>query len=315
MAAHRLLLLAGLLGVASCYNPKIEDGTFMCGPGGLCPEGFSCDNGRCFKGSGSGPGKGGAGPGGGGSGGTSYTPPDASPNAECPICTASVAPPAGWCDPVCQTGCKCTQKCVPGTAENPKAVCVDVTAPPTPVFAACSEANDTCRPGAVCLGDREERPECGAHCFRLCETNRDADCGPEARCLDNLDIMGTSVKYGLCSSQLDVCNPLLPNARCMRGEGHPAGIFSCYVLSLREPDLTVCECTGTRTEGQTCRSMHDCVAGYECITKDGMSLCRQLCTPETSPVPMPLRMACKTVGQKCAKFANGTRYGYCLPGL
>jgi len=60
--------------------------------------------------------------------------------------------------------------------------------------------------------------------------------------------------------------------------------------------------------------MHDCAPGFECIAKDGMSLCRQLCTPDTTSVLPALRLACKNpLTPHCTKFANGTRFGYCLP--
>jgi hypothetical protein len=315
-AMRRLTLLVALASgalAAGCYNPKIDDGTFSCGPNGLCPDGFSCQSGRCFKGAAPGGGTGGTGGNQGGTGGTMAMGSGGVSGTQCPICTAMTPPPAGWCDPICQAGCPCGQKCVPGTSDAPRAVCVDAKEPSTPYFAACAADNDTCKAGSVCLTDRDDHPECGAHCFRLCD-KRDADCGPNARCLDEIDVRGTEVKYGLCSSELDECNPVVLPARCMRGEGRPAGVFACYVLSLKEPDLTVCECAGRRTDGMTCRSMHDCAPGFECITKDGASVCRQLCTPDTSVVLPALRVVCKNpLTPHCTKFANGTRFGYCLP--
>ena len=39
----RRALVAALLLSAACYRPKIPDGAFMCGPGGLCPDGYVCN--------------------------------------------------------------------------------------------------------------------------------------------------------------------------------------------------------------------------------------------------------------------------------
>jgi hypothetical protein len=43
----RALAAAALL--AGCYNPKINDTDFKCGPNNICPMGFSCVNGLCFQ--------------------------------------------------------------------------------------------------------------------------------------------------------------------------------------------------------------------------------------------------------------------------
>jgi hypothetical protein len=46
----------GALGLAaalvSCYSPNPESGALFCADGGLCPEGYTCSQSKCWKGSG-----------------------------------------------------------------------------------------------------------------------------------------------------------------------------------------------------------------------------------------------------------------------
>ena len=271
-----LAVAAGLVAPA-CYNPKIDEGAFFCGDGGVCPEGFGCDHGRCYK----------------------------SAMAECALCTPPAAAAAtGTCDPVCQTGCTCNQQCVPVA---PKPTCVPITTALKEVHAACN-GNEACKPGSLCIPDRGDNAACGSHCFRLCYNH--AQCGPGSRCLDGVGISGTNLSYGLCSSEIEDCSPLGPNAGCLAAN-RPSPAFACYVLSIDEPERTVCECAGTASEGQACKSMHDCRPGLECISKGTESICRQLCTPEG--LGLPVSLACRNPMLRCRRFDIGKpRFGYCI---
>jgi hypothetical protein len=274
----RLLLLGALAGgwlLAGCYNPKIEEGAFACGEGSLCPEGFGCDNGRCHK---------------------------MASAAECELCVAPASSVAGACDPVCQTGCGCGQQCL---ALAPKPMCVEMKATPKAVHETCDTSN-LCTRGSLCVPDRDDNPACGSHCFRLCYKHE--DCGAGSRCLDVVGI-GQTLTYHLCSSEIETCNPI-GAAACGRKDTRPSPPFACYVLSMEEPDLTVCECAGTIDEGKHCENMHDCKPGLECVIRGPESVCRQLCTPDGSNLPV---ITCRNPLFRCRKFDNGHgRHGYCL---
>jgi hypothetical protein len=44
------VVLAGLSGVTACYSPVQPDCGFICGPGGACPDNYSCNgNGQCQR--------------------------------------------------------------------------------------------------------------------------------------------------------------------------------------------------------------------------------------------------------------------------
>ena len=36
----------------------------------------------------------------------------------------------------------------------------------------CDQAKDSCRPGFICLEELGNRPDCGAHCYRLCRNDQ-----------------------------------------------------------------------------------------------------------------------------------------------
>ena len=125
------LILACIGGVAAavhgCYKPAITNGGLACGtsttPSDQCPDGFKCNpvDHMCWKpgtgptgGTGGGTDAGGAGGSGGmagtgGRGGTGGGNADGGPCFDArPNCDPS---DAGICDPFCQTGCGCHQKC------------------------------------------------------------------------------------------------------------------------------------------------------------------------------------------------------------
>jgi hypothetical protein len=96
--ARRLLATAALCALtaaAACYNPHVESGRLKCAPtSGQCPDGFTCVGEFCVSNSGTGM---------GGTGGSSCA------NPIVPLCTPVQT--SDVCDPVCQTGCPCGQRC------------------------------------------------------------------------------------------------------------------------------------------------------------------------------------------------------------
>ena len=117
-------LLLGSLLLFTCYNPQIISGGLQCSAALECPGGMTCSQATtvCYKngeiptaGSGGvGTAAGGSPTGGtggtsgvGGAGGTCAMP--AAPYGPFANCTPALT--AGACDPVCQSGCGCTQRC------------------------------------------------------------------------------------------------------------------------------------------------------------------------------------------------------------
>jgi hypothetical protein len=272
-----------------CYNPKIEDGAFLCGSGNECPEGFSCIDMRCYK-AGS-PGDGGASDTGGGTDARQCTPASGS---------------TGACDPVCQTGCRpVEQQCSNNGSSN---LCRAATPNGEQLYGACDPIQDACRPGLVCLP--EFTPEtCGAHCYRFCR--QDEDCGQNSRCVGEVSDAGGKSLYKTCSPRGFNCNPTGTNARC--GDGAPPDrrfpAFGCYIVSPQYPDETVCECAGILAVGDKCERTYECVPGAECIPLSPTDVkCRRLCTPPLSPT-QPV-VACD-LGQTCVPFARSNKIGFC----
>src|SRR4051812_44651408 len=144
--ARRLLpgaatLLCALTVYVGCYNPHVESGHLRCAATlPQCPDGFSCQSGLCVTGTGMGGARavGGSGGGtgvGGGAGGSTCA------NQIVPLCTP--VQNSGVCDPVCQTGCPCGQRCVVGAGGLK---CVAPTGGLT-VGMVCTPEADACAPG------------------------------------------------------------------------------------------------------------------------------------------------------------------------
>ncbi len=301
MTSHRWSLVALLIAIG-CYNPKFDDGLLLCSAASECPAGYQCGSDKaCYK-TGAAPLiKADAG----------HLPGDAGtvsdPDGGVAACTdptpGCVAPKdlGGKCDPVCQSGCKCREKCF---YEGATPTCGPAKLPVKNAGEVCDTASDTCRPGAVCL--EELRTECGAHCYHYCRV--DADCGDKARCIGAVTASDGSTVYKICSPLIEaLCLPF-GKADCP-GAGRSLPTFGCYVLSALHPDLSVCDCAGTKPAGSVCANEHECVPGTECIKLGAQATCRKICTLNgvvAGPCPS---------GTTCTPFApggvNSIRYGYC----
>jgi hypothetical protein len=285
-------LLLGLLMTAGCYNPSIGEGAFLCGPGGSCPDGFRCDGTRCYKNK---P----AGDAGEDTGGCK------SQELECSAASGST----GGCDPVCQSGCACGEKCTNSGSGNR---CAPIGLPVRGFYDSCDPSGDRCRPGAACLPEFQER--CGAHCYRFCRV--DSDCGEVARCTGEAQDDNGNLLYKVCSAKIEQpgCNPTGPNPACSPSTtpDRPASAFGCYILSHLHPDETVCECSGLLPEGAACAREYQCAPGNECLKVGAETKCRKLCTLEGSGILPPT--VCP-VGQRCNAFAGARKFGFCLPAI
>lgn len=275
------LLALGLVVLAGCYRPNIEDGAFLCGEGGACPAGFTCRANRCHN----------MGPGG---------------NAMCVgplLCSpAATAPPV--CDPVCQSGCGCNEKCT-----NPKGTntCAPAAGSSLEAYETCdAEGEDRCRPGSVCLPEVQER--CQAHCYRFCRT--DDDCPAMARCRAEAHDGQGNLLYKVCSPRVENCNPAGPNPRCgpVGNAQRPWPQFACYMLSIQTPEESVCECAGVLPEGATCNLEYSCVPGTECVPVGNDFKCRRLCTIDG----VVLNPTACSLPQRCTPFPNSRRLGFCI---
>lgn len=303
-----LLALGGLLlglGAGGCYKPGIGEGDLICGPGGACPSGFKCltDN-RCYRNLST--------PVTGGDAAVEVKPggtPDLAAGGDGAACFRGLAcsspGPAGpMCDPVCQTGCGCDQKCgVPGTPP----ICMPLPAKPADLYEACGgPAGDNCRAGSICSPETAEA--CGRHCYRACRA--DDDCGPAARCTDQFfDSMGV-VQTKLCSTRIEGCNPTGINAECNNAaaRNRPFPTFGCYLLDAGKDDATVCDCAGTLDLGQACEARHSCRIGLECLPDAANDRrCRRLCTLPGAAV----RPVVCAGTQVCRPLGPGTLYGAC----
>jgi hypothetical protein len=199
------------------------------------------------------------------------------------------------CDLVCQVGCPSGSRC----ALDPAGVRCTGGTGTFPVGERCDVTGAVCVAGSTCLG--EARDVCGARCYKHCRV--DADCGPEARCADALEF-DNGRSYGICSRKISACDPV-GEARCADPSGAPSG---CYLLSPSSaPDLAICECAGTATEGAACTFEHECRPGLECVDVGGASTCRPVCRLGGAPC---------AGGRTCTAFdlpggARSQAFGYC----
>jgi len=292
-AAAALAAGAVVLTLGSCYRPNILPGGFGCAEAGKpCPDGFACDPSTltCVLPSMIGD-------------AAADRPVDAaadritdgstdSSEVACfmPLCASGVS---SGCDPVCQTGCACQQKC----SANTKGV-VACSAPlPGPrrlntdncqiSAAGTSAQTDDCAPGLVCVADH-----CANHCYRFCRI--DADC-TNATCTGDA---GGGVK--ICSVPFTTCNPVGATAT-----GCAGGAQGCY-LSSTMVDKLFCDCpTGSVAKNQTCATTLECLPGLVCVDALGTTdlRCLEVCS---------IGNTCTTCSTGRFKaYLGSATYGYC----
>jgi hypothetical protein len=268
-----------------------------------CPSGYKCNrlDGFCYK-EGSIPPIGGSGGGGGmgGAGGDNVCTVAMPPYGPVAGCMPPASKP---CDPVCQSGCACNERC---KLEGGNPVCRAEGPMFTEQYGSCSPSADQCKPGTICLQESQDHPGCGAHCYRHCRA--DADC-PNAKCSVEVQFGMSTTTDKVCSPPMDTCNPFGP-ARCMMQGMRPYPTFGCYVMSSTYPDIAICDCAGTTLVGQACKYEHECEPGAECVLLGMARLCRRVCKVGAPPGP-PIMGGCPVMNPTCTPFPGGATFGYC----
>jgi hypothetical protein len=285
------------LGGAACYRPNIKDGGLKCnldaGAAHACPEGFTCDLNllQCWKGP-------------HGDGGPSDVPVDmpdgheAGPEVVPPPCfdaRPNCDPSdAGLCDPLCQTGCGCRQKCTVNADGG--LACGQVASNAGAPLDPCdpTAANDSCGPGLVCMND-----QCFGRCYQFCRA--DLDC-PGSFC-SRIAPGGLKV----CDVPIADCNPIGTSNNC------PGTAPGCY-LSFNHPENTICDCGGGVMKGKECSGSRSCLpGGLVCIdptTDGGTPLCLPVCELDGGSGCVGGAACIPYTGSSPSNTPN-PKYGYC----
>jgi hypothetical protein len=299
----RALAAAALLtlGAAGCFNPSIKEGGFACSKEFVhdCPDGFRCVNGLCWKGT---PVDAPvdlameAKPDGMSSDKPEGGPIDKQPDVACLKPVSGCTPQAGMCDPLCQTGCGCQEKCSVNTAGALTCNQISGSLIRTEgqscdqVSLGTTSQTDDCAPGLVCL-DRG----CNPQCSKLCRV--DADC-PGSTCSRDY-----ATGWKVCDVQASECNPVTalgpPNCGL-------ATAVACY-LSATITDRVVCDCPFKDVgEGQPCTLSRDCLRGMACVDTTGTAnfRCQRVCSLTGA------MSGCR--GEETCRPVNGSKkYGFC----
>jgi hypothetical protein len=316
VTAAALVGLAALTS-AGCFKPKVKDGGLSCNLKLMpdCPEGFKCDDltNLCRVNS------------------WFDTKPDAAiedapdvklevepdrpadMSADMSIEAAPDVPPACLtpvmgctadpanvkCDPQCQTGCGCHEKCLVTSTGvltcNQQSGALPRTEGQSCV--AVSEGTtaqtDDCEPGLVCFAE-----PCGHLCARFCRVN--ADCQGGALCSRAL-----AGGFKACDFPASNCNPV-KNAG---PTGCPVADEGCY-LSATIADRTVCDCpSNSIPNGGACNTSRDCLPGLTCA--DPLGGLELLCHPACSLTgTTPMEIGCPGT-QTCHAFNGSVKFGVC----
>lgn len=300
-----LVVLLAAVGYVACYNPDIPSGKLACNVGGgkECPDDLVCSGGLCVKsGAGGSTGTGGT-MGTGGTGGVAMCV------GPLPSCKSSSTPGMA-CDPACQSGCQCNQRCgLVGT----QAACVADTKGTKAISEDCGGGGpsvlvDDCQPGLICLAEYEE--VCGKHCFRYCTD--DTDCSQNAHCSVQLTVGQSETKVKVCDNPPDKCSPVFGAGGCSRAD-RPSPAFGCYIMGSDYPDQAVCDCAGTVAEDAPCLVERECKPGLVCIPAplgsppNSPGACKRVC-PQKMDV---LAKAICGVSKACVGVGGSQIWGYC----
>jgi hypothetical protein len=282
-----LLVATGL--TAGCFNLKdVQSGGLKCAPDRSCPDGFSCNllDKLCYRNGIGGP--------------SACTAAEAqAPFGPFAACTAPTSTsPGDLCDPVCQSGCPCNQRCqLLGDQLGHYSFACETPPTGTPLdnFQPCDPNSDLCKPGLRCLPPPPGSTGCVAQCYRYCRQN--SDCPLNSLCALSIDIVGQN-SIPICTPPEIACNPALQTAAPACSSSLTGS--ACYAFSKELPDQTMCDCAGTIAAGADCTDLHSCMAGYECVS----GKCQKVCLLQTGG------LAC-AVGQTCVSLNSSTKFGTC----
>jgi hypothetical protein len=296
-------------GGAGCYRPNIKDGGLRCnldaGAAHACPEGFTCDmtTVQCWKGK--------------HEGGVVDVPVDVPVEMPAPMDGGPDGPPpcfdarpncdpsdAALCDPFCQTGCGCHEKCTvnaDGGIGCGQVVLGDLQMPTSQLFDRCEPTSDNCLPGLLCVND-----QCFGRCYAYCRN--DSDC-PNSFC-------SRSVPGGLTVCDVPIADNCVPTPLGIGQSNNCPGSLGCYI-SFNHPTHTLCDCAGGTSQGMPCTGSRSCFPGLLCAdpTKDGgASICLKVCDLDPDGgAGCPGNLPCQPYTGSSTSNPMNPKYGYCPP--
>jgi len=291
-----VLGLLALPTVAGCYNTTgVVNGGLQCGAGDSCPDGFVCRKdgqaGHCWR------------------SGSVANPQACAPAKAVPpfgpfaSCSPNQAIASSTCDPVCQAGCPCGERCVLDTTTFASFLC-EGSAPDSsafvPVQGTCNLPNTgDCAPGSVCISD----DVCPNLCYKTCR--KDVDCPSGSRCSGIAPFDKTEKPVPnvyLCTPPSEGCNPT-GAASCTTARTGFSCVFMAGLTGIVNGDSTVCDCATTHAKkvGIACTTLpDDCQPGAVCVDL----VCRSICDRKASGSACPS-------GGGCTAIYGSTQYGYC----
>jgi hypothetical protein len=299
------LIVASSLG---CYRPNVVDGKLKCnfdaGVGkASCPEGFKCElsSMTCKRHPNN-------------DGGLDLKidasdmdapvdgPTDGGMDVDCFTPRANCTADAGLCDPYCQSGCGCLEKCSVNTAGaltcNPlKSGQVRNNLDPCEIQSPGSQNQiDQCSQGLFCLEDSCTMGTGGGRCHQFCRADNECPGGP---C--NRDA-GGGFKY--CDVAFADCVPLPSSANtgCV-------GILACWI-STSDVSKTVCDCQFSTAlhENDTCTRSRECFVGLVCApNQTGVKVCSRVCRIGGPASDCPTG-TCQTLSEN---GKTNTTFGFC----
>ena len=293
----------------ACYRPAVVEGGFKCNLDAgakACPEGLKCDtDGRCRRtllGGDGGP---------DGTGDASLDM-EGGMDADTGICfqpkmNCTATPGGGLCDPYCQTGCGCQEKCSVTSAGALSCKALPTGLQMRTLLQPCqiqndgtANQNDQCAPGLLCVADACGSAAGSGRCYQFCRN--DGEC-TNAPC--NKDVGGG---FKVCDVPYDDCVPLAAGMNT----GCTGNALMCY-LSTSNPSKTICDCEfppGFR-EMDVCTRSRECNPGLVCVDPNGQGtkLCTRVCR---LTVPTDCSFGSCRVYMDSG-VANAT-YGYCGSG-
>jgi hypothetical protein len=294
------------LTAASCYRPDVLNGGFRCNTSPntkSCPDGYHCEAGLCWGAN--------AGPDarldvGDGTEARDASAEVADVGVQCfqpkPGCT----PTSGACDPLCQTGCGCREKCsvntvgvltcntvVPGTLRNEFQSC-------TVVGRNTADQSDACAPGLVCVEDACTGVGSGSgRCYKFCRGDGDCQNSQCARSLPG-GVLVCDVP------NVDTCNPTVAQTGC------PTTQHGCYIATTR-PTHTVCDCPGSAVANEPCDGSRSCFPGLLCADPNGAgAICLKVCDLSLNGADCGGAASCRMFAGTTGGTMFNPKFGFCF---